>query len=72
MKALMPWIAACSTLARVSSPSRVCLGAPEERCTRDEGAPVTKALVIEMIMANLDHFGWSYGIPRPNRFSAPV
>jgi len=37
-----------------------------------KGAPMTKAAVTEMIIANLDHFGRSHWFPRPNGFSAPV
>ena len=37
-----------------------------------KGAPVTKAAVAEMIIANLDHFDRSHRFPRPNGFSAPV
>ena len=33
---------------------------------------MTKALVTEMIMANLDYFGRGHGFPRPNGFSALV
>jgi hypothetical protein len=52
---------------------------PEEAVLRQfvwahskKSAPMTKAQVTEMIIANLDDIGGSHGFPRPSGFFAPV
>jgi hypothetical protein len=67
MKAFMSWIAACFEHLIEQAVLRKFVFAHPKK-----GAPMTKAAVTEMIIANLDYFGRSHGFPRPNGFSAPL